>query len=108
MTATLTRIIMGALALVTSATAGIAAGFNGLDSNLGNLYRTSPAQSRSISPENFTGEKGAAGMATNGTGKNAASELGRGWKVSPSIKIRSGWADWANAIASSPSFAKIN
>ena len=90
MTTSLPRIIMGALALVASVTAATAAGFNGLDCNLGNLYRISPAQSRSISPENFTGEKGAGGMATNGTGKHAASELGRGWKVSPSVKIKSG------------------
>ena len=33
-------------------------GFNGLDMNLGNLSRLSNAESRSISPENFTGEKG--------------------------------------------------
>ena len=32
--------------------------FNGLDMNMGNLYRISKAESRSISPENFTGEKG--------------------------------------------------
>ena len=32
--------------------------FNGLDMNMGNLSRLSNAQSRSISPENFTGEKG--------------------------------------------------
>ncbi|MFA6564083.1 MAG: glycoside hydrolase family 172 protein [Verrucomicrobiia bacterium] len=63
--------------------------FNGLDGNLGNLYRTSKAQSRSISPENFTGEKGKAGMATEGTGKNCARELGVGWKVSPSVRIKS-------------------
>jgi hypothetical protein len=61
--------------------------FDGLDQHLGNLYRTSKAQSRSISPENFTGEKGKAGMATNGTGLHASGELGQGWKVSPSVKI---------------------
>jgi len=54
---------------------------------LGHLYQLSKAQSRSISPENFTGEKGKAGMATDGTGKNAARELGQGWKVSPSVRI---------------------
>ncbi len=32
--------------------------FNGLDMNLGNLSRLSSAKSRSISPENFMGEKG--------------------------------------------------
>ena len=42
--------------------------FNGLGLNLGNLYRVSKAQSRSISPENFTGEKGKAGMSTDGGG----------------------------------------
>ena len=56
--------------------------------NLGNLSRLSNAQSRSISPENFTGEKGAGGMATEGTGKNAARELGQGWKVSPAVRIK--------------------
>jgi len=62
--------------------------FSGLDMGLGNLYRLSNAQSRSISPENFTGEKGKAAMATEGTGKNAARELGQGWKVSPSVRIK--------------------
>jgi len=37
--------------------------FNGLEMILGNLYRTSDAKTRSISPENFTGEKGTGGMA---------------------------------------------
>jgi len=67
-----------------------AEGFNGLDLNLGNLYRLSRAESRSISPENFTGEKGKGGMATSGTGANAARDLGRGWKISPSVEIKSG------------------
>jgi hypothetical protein len=64
--------------------------FNGLDMNLGNLSRLSNAQTRSISPENFTGEKGQAGMATEGTGKGCARELGQGWKVSPSVRIKAG------------------
>jgi hypothetical protein len=64
--------------------------FNGLGGNLANLYRTSNAKSRSISPENFTGEKGKAGMATEGTGKGAARDLGQGWKVSPSVVIKAG------------------
>ena len=37
--------------------------FNGLEMNMGNLSRMSSAKTRSISPENFTGEKGKAGMA---------------------------------------------
>ena len=64
--------------------------FDGLDLNLGNLYRVSKAQTRSISPENFTGEKGKAGMATEGTGARCARELGRGWKISPSVHIKGG------------------
>ena len=62
--------------------------FNPLDVDLGNLYRMSNAKTRSISPENFNGEKGKGGMATEGTGKNAARDLGQKWKVSPSVRIK--------------------
>jgi len=62
--------------------------FNGLGVNLGNLYRTSDAQTRSISPENFNGEKGKGGTATTGTGQDAAKDLGQTWKVSPSVVIK--------------------
>lgn len=62
--------------------------FDGLGVNLGNLYRLSDAKTRSISPENFNGEKGKGGMATTGTGANAARDLGQGWKVSPSVVIK--------------------
>lgn len=62
--------------------------FNGIESGMSNLYRLSDAKSRSISPENFTGEKGKGGMATEGTGSNASRDLGQGWKVSPSVKIK--------------------
>ncbi|NLM54150.1 MAG: DUF2961 domain-containing protein [Firmicutes bacterium] len=54
------------------------------------LSTLSTALSRSISPENFTGEKGRGGMATTGTGANAARDLGQGWKVSPSVVIKPG------------------
>ena len=64
--------------------------FNGLGLGLGTLSLLSRAQSRSISPENFTGEKGKGGMATEGTGAAPARDLGQGWKVSPSIVIESG------------------
>jgi hypothetical protein len=64
--------------------------FDGLEMNLGSLPRLSAAQTRSISPENFTGEKGKGGMATEGTGARAARELGQGWKVSPSVRIEAG------------------
>lgn len=64
--------------------------FNGLGMGLGNLARLSKAQTRSISPENFTGEQGRGGMASTGTGAHAARDLGQGWKVSPSIAIPPG------------------
>ncbi len=66
------------------------ADFNGLGMGLGNLARLSAAQTRSISAENFTGEKGQGGRASEGTGAHAARELGLGWKVSPSIKLAPG------------------
>ena len=61
-----------------------------LFSDIHSIHLLSSARSRSISPENFSGEKGKGGMATEGTGKNAARELGQGWKVSPSIRIEPG------------------
>ena len=64
--------------------------FNGLGMNLGNLSRLSDAVTRSISPENPTGEPGKGGMATEGTGKFSASRLGRGWKISPYFNIAPG------------------
>jgi hypothetical protein len=64
--------------------------FNGLGMHLGALARLSRARTRSISPENFTGEKGKGGMATDGTGAACARDLGVGWKISPSIRIAPG------------------
>ncbi|MBK8046368.1 MAG: DUF2961 domain-containing protein [Anaerolineales bacterium] len=64
--------------------------FNGLGMHLGNLARLSPAKTRSISPENFTGAKGGGGLATAGTGAHAARDLGPGWKLSPSVVIAAG------------------
>ena len=64
--------------------------FSGLGMNLGNLARLSDARTRSISAENFTGEKGQGAMATEGTGAHCARDLGRGWKVSPSVAIKAG------------------
>ncbi len=61
--------------------------FNGFSVDMGNLHRLSNAKTRSISPENFNGEKGKGAMATEGVGKNAARELGQGWKVSPAICV---------------------
>jgi hypothetical protein len=73
--------------------------FNGIETNLGNLFRTSNAVTRSISAENRTGEKGKGGMADpiKDSGKvnvanasHAAKELGVGWKVNPFLEIRAG------------------
>jgi hypothetical protein len=73
--------------------------FNGLDMNMGNLYRLSDAKSRSISPENITGEKGKAAMADPVADKDkpnvananyAARDLGQGWKVNPYVRIKPG------------------
>lgn len=64
--------------------------FNGLEMGIGSLPRLSNAKTRSISAENFTGEKGKGGMATEGTGANCARDLGQGWKVSPSVDIGAG------------------
>lgn len=72
--------------------------FNGLEMNVGNLYRLSDAKTRSISPENYSGEKGKGGMADpiDKNKRNVANsaenarDLGIGWKVNPYIEIRSG------------------
>jgi hypothetical protein len=66
--------------------------FDGIQNNLGNLFLLSDAKSRSISPENFSGEKGKGGMAKpgEGTASDAARDLGQGWKLNPFIKIAKG------------------
>ena len=72
--------------------------FNGLEMNMGNLYRLSDAKTRSISPENFSGEKGKAGMAdpadkdksNTANASYAARDLGQGWKVNPFVRINPG------------------
>lgn len=64
--------------------------YNGLGLSLGNLPLMSRARTRSISPENFRGEKGGGGMATDGLGAPCARDLGQGWKVSPAVRIEPG------------------
>lgn len=83
------RVLPATIALLFSQSLFAQQKFDGIDVNMGNLYRVSDAKSRSISPENFTGEKGKGGMAVSGTGAAASRELGQGWKVSPSVKIKS-------------------
>ena len=86
--------------------------FNGLNMSLGSLPRLSPAKTRSLSAENFSGAKGEGGKATEGIrilsnsmqqqiddwygegnwpeGVDVSRELGMGWKVSPNIMIAPG------------------
>jgi hypothetical protein len=67
------------------------ASFNGLGLHLGNLSRLSDAKTRSISPENFSGDKGKGGMAKDeGPAWETARGLGQGWKVSPYVIIKAG------------------
>ncbi len=57
---------------------------------LAGLAQLSSAQSRSISPENFSGQPGQGGRATEGMGASAARDLGQGWKVSPCVPVEPG------------------
>lgn len=61
----------------------------GMQNTLGNLPLLYDMESRSITPENPKGLPGMGGMCEleNGTAKEAAKELGKGWKVNPYIKI---------------------
>ena len=61
--------------------------FDGISVDQTSLHLLSDAQTRSISPENFTGEKGKAAMSTDGPARSAARDLGQGWKVSPYVHI---------------------
>ena len=54
------------------------------------LSKIKNVKSRSISPENFTGEKGKGGMAEEGANAPYARELGIGWKISPCVHIGPG------------------
>lgn len=64
--------------------------YHGLNMSFGNLSRLSNGKSRSISPENFTGEKGKGGMSVDGPAKSCAENLGQGWKLSPYIVVKAG------------------
>jgi len=66
--------------------------------NLGNLWRSSKAKTRSISPENLTGEKGAGAKSVDGPAANCARDLGPGWKISPFVLIPAGQAFTAAEI----------
>lgn len=59
---------------------------------IGTLPLLSHMKTRSISPENYTGEKGKGGMCKleEGFASHAARDLGEGWKVNPYVVIQSG------------------
>src|ERR1051325_6858448 len=80
-------LLLGLFFCATLSVAAQTGGHDGLDNNLNNLYRTSDAKTRSISPENLTGEKGKGGMAKVGNASEAARDLGQGWKVNPFVVI---------------------
>jgi hypothetical protein len=56
------------------------------------MYMLSDAQSRAISPENLSGDKGGGSRVelADGTSGDHAKELGKGWKVNPFIRINAG------------------
>lgn len=60
---------------------------------LGDLPLLGGARTRSVCPENPTGEKGKGGMAVPSADlpfSAAASDLGQGWKVNPFVKVKAG------------------
>ena len=84
--------LLGILAIITGSFCHLSAqetNFNGLTADLSGLVLLSNARTRSISPENFSGEKGKGGMAglEEGNAAKAARDLGQGWKVNPYIHI---------------------
>lgn len=88
------KILMTIMCLCLFSMANAQQKFNAIGSNLSNLYKLSDAKTRSISPENFTGEKGKGGMADPkneernvANARHAARDLGQGWKVNPFIII---------------------
>ncbi|MFN7919643.1 MAG: glycoside hydrolase family 172 protein [Bryobacteraceae bacterium] len=79
--------LLSALAVPLAAQDGA---FTGLTSSLDTIYRVAKAKTFSISPENFTGEKGKGAMAAQGSASGASSELGQGWKVNPFVVVEPG------------------
>jgi hypothetical protein len=61
-----------------------------ITTGLQNLYLTSNADSRSISPENLTGEKGKGGMISPKEGNAKKASIKHGWKTNPYIFIMPG------------------
>ena len=64
--------------------------FQSFMGGLGALPLARHGKSRSINCENPHGEKGKGGMAVEGSAKDAARDLGRGWKVNPFLVVQPG------------------
>lgn len=92
------KLLLSIAAMLIAVLAYTQTQFDGLNMNMGNIYRLSNAETRSISPENFTGEKGKGGMASledrgvrnKANAADVACDLGQGWKVNPFIIIKPG------------------
>jgi hypothetical protein len=66
-----------------------------MEIDLSNIYKKRRAESRSLSAENFRGDRGKGGMATAETTlhkgcANCARELGQTWKLSPCLELPAG------------------
>ena len=87
-----TGLVLVALLASTWLAKGVESNPGWFDTGLGNLALLSDAKTRSIGPENPTGEKGKGGMAKLGEGSAsyAANDLGQGWKVNPYVNIKPG------------------
>lgn len=83
------NLVLITVLIIFASSTKLVQGFDGLHNSLDKLHLLSNAKTRSISPENFTGEKGKGGMAKLGEGSasNAAKDLGQGWKVNPYVRI---------------------
>ena len=75
--------------------------FSGLDLNMGNLFRLSNAQTRSISAENPTGEKGKGAM-DDADPNGPARELGQGWKCTPCRYVEPGTVMTLQVVSHTP------
>ncbi len=87
-----TGLVLVALLASTWLAKGVESNPGWFDTGLGNLALLSDAKTRSIGPENPTGEKGKGGMAKLGEGSasHAAGDLGQGWKVNLLLQLPSG------------------
>ena len=88
------KLLMAVMGFFFLSMANAQENFNGIGTGMANLYRLSDARTRSISPENFTGEKGRGATADPkseqrnvANARNEARDLGKGWKLNPFVII---------------------